>query len=79
MLNRNGGGIVSSSGQVSREAGFSKRVEVGQYVVTRSPVKSMKTFGITTTCQKYTTMRDDFTAEAKGVRADNTIFGPTLR
>ena len=61
--------------QVSREAGFSKSVEVEQFFVTR-PAILLEGHGITTTCREYSAMRDDVAAEAKGVVEDNTIFGP---
>ena len=60
--------------QVSREAGFSKSVEVRQFFVSR-PAVLLEQHGITTTFRKYSAMRDDFAAEAKAVLGDNTIFG----
>ena len=64
-----------SWGQVSREAGFLKSVEVGHFFVTR-PALVLEEHGITTTCREYSAKRDDTAAEAKGVLGDNTIFGP---
>ena len=61
-----------SLGQVSREARFSKSVEVGQNFVTR-PVSRWTKVEITTTCGEDTAMRDGPAAKCMG---DNTISGP---
>ena len=60
---------------VSREAGFSKSVEVRQFFGSW-PLVLLQQHGITTTFRKYSAMRDDLAAEAKSVLGDNTIFGP---
>ena len=51
---------------VSRDAGFSKSVEVGQFAVVRAPVVP-EGQGVTTTWRDYSHMRDDPKAEAKSV------------
>ena len=63
-------------GQVSREAGSSKPVEIGKYFLTR-PMILLTQLGITTTCREPSTLRDVFTAKAKGVLGAESIFGPS--
>ena len=57
--------------QVSREAGFTKSVEVEQFFVTQTAIV-LKGQGTTRTCREYSAMRDGPDAEVKGVLGDNT-------
>ena len=60
---------------VSRDAGFSKSVEVGQFFVAR-PAVVLEGEWVTTTWRDYSHMRDNPKVESKRVLGDNTIFGP---
>ena len=73
--NKNSTSEFKSPRQVSREAGFSKLVEVEQYFVTR-PVILLTPLGTATTCREDSAMRDDSAVEATCALEDNTIFRP---
>ena len=64
VRNQNPQWELKSLGQVSREARFSKPLEVGKLFVTRLATL-LKKVGITTTCRVCAAMRNDSSAEGK--------------
>ena len=68
--------LENKVGEFSKEAGFVRVVEVGQYFVTKD-TGNLRQFR-SVACREYTLPRDDPTSEAKGWIQGNTRIGPVL-
>ena len=68
---------IEKLSQICHDARFTKVVEQGRHLVTRSAI-DLEEQGITSSCREYTLPRDDQNCYPKETIGDSTRIGPSM-